>query len=83
MEKTYRFWGYFLLILIPLTFAGFYKTYFVLFPNFGKNIDIYVHLYALIATICILMLICQPIHILNKKYSLHRKIGKLSFFVKQ
>lgn len=81
MEKTYRYLGYFLLILIPLTFAGFYKTYFNQFLHFDDNIDVYVHLHALIATIWILMLITQPIFILNRKYSLHRIIGKLSYFV--
>jgi len=81
MEKTYRYLGYYLIVLIPLTFAGFYKTYFSQFPNFGKNIDTYVHLHAFIATIWILMLIGQPLLILNNKYALHRLVGKLSFIV--
>ncbi len=62
-------------------FAGFYKTYFSQFPNFGVTIDVYVHLHAFIATIWIFMLIAQPVLILNKKYLIHRRIGKLSFVV--
>ncbi len=81
MEKTYKYLGYFLIVLIPLTFAGFYKTYFSQFPHFGENIDNYVHFHGFIASIWILMLITQPLLILNRKFKLHRIIGKLSFIV--
>lgn len=82
MEKTYKYLGYFLIALIPLTFAGFYKTYFGQFSHFDNDIDIFVHLHPFIASVWILMLIfCQPLLILNKKYALHRKLGKLSFVV--
>jgi hypothetical protein len=80
MEKTYRNLGYFLLILIPLTFLGFYKTYFIKFPTF-EDTSIYNQIHALIATIWILMLIVLPILILNKKHSIHKKIGKFSYIV--
>jgi len=30
MEKSYKYLGYFLVLLIPLTFIGFYRTYFSL-----------------------------------------------------
>ena len=81
MEKIYDNLGYFLLLLIPLTFAGFYKTYFAQFPDFDDNIDFYIHLHALIASIWILMLIAQPILIRNKNFKLHRTIGRLSYIV--
>lgn len=81
MEKAYKYLGYFLLLLIPLTFFGFYKTYFVQFPNFEENINIFIHLHAFIASIWILLLIVQPLLIINRKNQLHRKIGKLSYFV--
>lgn len=81
MEKAYKYLGYFLLLLIPLTFFGFYKTYFVQFPNFEENINIFIHLHAFIASIWILLLIVQPLLIINRKNKLHRKIGKLSYFV--
>ena len=81
MDKTYKYLGYFLLLLIPLTFLGFYRTYIVQFPNFKDDITIYTHMHAFIASIWILMLIIQPLLILKKKYSLHRTIGKLSFIV--
>ena len=81
MEKTYKYLGYYLLLLAPLVFAGFYKTYFSPFPNFDKNINGFVHLHAFIASVWILMLIVQPFLILNKKYGLHRTIGKGSYIV--
>lgn len=81
MEKAYRNLGYFLLLLIPLTFLGFYKTYFVQFPNFEENINIFIHLHALIASIWILLLIVQPLLIINRKNKLHRKLGMLSYII--
>ena len=81
MDRTYKYLGYFLLLLIPLTFAGFYKTYFEPFPNFGKNIDVYIHIHTVIASLWIAILIVQPFLIVNKKIALHRSIGKLSYVV--
>ena len=81
MDRTYKYLGYFLLLLIPLIFAGFYRSYFQPFPNFGANITVFVHLHAFIASIWVLLLIVQPFLILNKKNALHRKVGKLSYFV--
>ena len=81
MEKAYRNLGYFLLLLLPLTFFGFYKTYFVQFPDFEDNITLFVHLHAVIAAIWILLLIVQPLLIINRKNRLHRKLGKLSYII--
>jgi len=81
MEKKYRYLGYFMLVLIPLIFAGFYKTYIEQIPNFGERITSFIHIHAAIATIWISMLIAQPFLILNKKFALHRAIGKLSYIV--
>lgn len=81
MEKAYKNLGYFLLLLIPLAFLGFYKTYFVQFPNFEETITTFIHIHAFIASIWILLLIVQPLLIANRKNKLHRKIGKLSYIV--
>lgn len=81
MEKKYRYLGYFMLVLIPLIFAGFYKTYIEQIPNFGERINSFIHIHAAIAAIWISMLIAQPFLILNKKFALHRTIGKLSYIV--
>ena len=81
MEKAYKNLGYFLILLIPLTFIGFYKTYFQQFPTFEKNIDVFIHLHAVIASFWILMLIVQPILISNKKIRLHKELGKISYII--
>jgi len=82
MDKSYKYLGYFLLLLIPLTIAGFFKTYIVQFPNnFKPNNNWFIHLHAIIATVWILMLIVQPFLILNRKFAIHRTIGKLSYIV--
>lgn len=69
------------MLLVPLTFLGFYKTYFIQFPDFEDNITGYIHVHAFIASLWILMLIVQPILILNKKNHLHKRLGKLSYIV--
>ena len=81
MEKSYRLLGYILLALIPLTFIGFYKTYFVHFFNFRDSIETLVHVHAFIASMWILTLIIQPILILNKKNKIHKTIGKISYLL--
>ena len=81
MEKAYKKLGYFFLLMIPLIFLGFYKSYFVQFPNFEENITTFIHLHALISSIWIILLIVQPFLIANKKHQLHRKLGKLSYVV--
>ena len=79
MEKSYKYLGYFLILLIPLAFAGFYKTYIVQFPHFDKKIDLFIHLHAFIASVWIFMLIVQPLLVLKKQLPLHRVIGKFSY----
>lgn len=81
MDRTYKYLGYFFLLLIPLMFAGFYKSYIQPFPDYDKNINALVHLHAFIASVWILMLIVQPFLIFNKRLALHRKIGKLSYII--
>ena len=81
MDRTYRYLGYYMLLLIPLIFAGFYKSYFQPFPNFDANINVFTHVHGLIASVWVLMLIVQPFLIFNKKNALHRKVGKLSYVI--
>ncbi len=80
MEKAYKNLGYFLILLIPFTFLGFYKTYFIQFPTF-KETNTFIHVHAAIASIWILMLIAQPLLIRNRKNKLHKKIGKISYIL--
>ena len=79
MENNYKYVGYFFILLIPLTFIGFYKSYFESFPIFNENISFWHHLHAVIASLWILMLIIQPLLIHYKKFHLHKSLGKISY----
>jgi hypothetical protein len=80
MEKAYKNLGYFLILLVPFTFLGFYKTYFNQFPLFEETTT-YIHIHAVIASFWVMILIAQPILIRRKKYKLHKQIGKISYLV--
>ncbi|MBC2846346.1 hypothetical protein [Winogradskyella flava] len=81
MEKAYRNIGFVFLLFIPLTFLGFYKTYFVLSPEFEGTVDMHTHLHAFIASIWMTLLITQPLLIRFKNFKLHRFFGKISYVV--
>lgn len=81
MEKEYKNIGFIFLLFIPLTFLGFYKTYFVLSPEFAGTVDSYTHIHAFVASIWITLLITQPLLIRFKNFKLHRFFGKISYFV--
>lgn len=81
MEKEYKNIGFIFLLFIPLTFLGFYKTYFVLSPEFVGTVDGYTHIHAFTASLWITLLIVQPLLIRFKKFSLHRTFGKISYLV--
>jgi hypothetical protein len=81
MEKAYRNLGYFFLLLIPLVFAAFYKSYIVKFPSFGANYDYRIHIHAFFASVWVFILIVQPFLIVNKKMQWHRAVGKLTYII--
>ncbi|MCB0655618.1 MAG: hypothetical protein KDC57_05745 [Saprospiraceae bacterium] len=81
MEKAYRNLGFLFLLLLPLTFLGFYKTYFIHFPQFSDQITPFMHSHAAIACVWISMLIAQPLFIRYRKLKWQRRIGKWSYFV--
>ncbi len=81
MEKSYKYLGYFFLLLIPLVIAGFYKTYIVQFPTFEKVKHNFIHVHAAIAIVWLTLIIVQPFLIANKKLQWHRNVGKLSYVI--
>ena len=81
MEKHYRNIGNLILLLIPLTILGFYKTYFIKFTDFDEHIDFFIHLHAFIAFLWILLLGIQPLLIRNQRYNLHRLLGKTTYYL--
>lgn len=79
MERSYRYLGYFLLLLLPLIALAFHQSYGSKFPNFEPGFDPFIHVHAILATLWVAMLISQPFLIANGKIEWHRKIGKLSY----
>ena len=80
MEKAYRTSSYLFIAVLLMVFAGFYKTYFGLFPDF-EGITTALHSHAVIVLVWMGILIVQPFLIRGKKLELHRLIGKLSYVV--
>lgn len=73
--------GYYAIGLIILAFLGFWPTYFSKFFDGTANFSFYFHFHFAMASTWIALLILQPILIRNKKFSVHRRIGKLSFII--
>lgn len=80
MEKKYLNVGFVFLLLIPITFLGFYRNYFSKFSDF-YDINFYIHVHAFIALSWLFLLITQPFLIRSRKYGSHRKLGKISYFI--
>ena len=72
--------GFFFIGVLIVTLLGFYPSYFAHFPMF-EGFSWAFHFHAFFATLWIVMLITQAFLIRSKKYNLHRKIGKASYFV--
>lgn len=75
MFPRYTWW---LLLLVPVTFFGFYPSYFKVI---GTGIPEVFHLHAAFMMLWILLAITQPLLIAWKKTRVHRFIGKISYFI--
>ncbi len=71
---------YFFVFLLLISFAGFYKTYLVKFPDFDGFTWAH-HFHGVIMLTWIIMLIAQPIFIRTKNFRLHRIVGKASYVI--
>jgi hypothetical protein len=80
MEKAYKNITLFFITITVIVFIGFYKTYFVFFPDF-EGFKMFYHVHAFLMTLWLLVLIVQPILINKRKYKWHRAIGKLSYIL--
>jgi hypothetical protein len=80
IEKSYKYLGYFLMLLAPLVIVGFWRTYFSQYPEF-KNILKVHHFHAAAASAWIGLLIVQPILIQARQLRWHKIVGKFSYFL--
>jgi hypothetical protein len=81
VERQYKNLGYFLLILVVLVAAGFYKPYFSLIPNFDASITPLVQVHAVLLLSFVALLVAQPLLIRNRQRRLHADLGKLTYFL--
>lgn len=73
--------GSFSFLLIILAAIGFWPSYLSQLGVTQKTISFYFHFHALVVSAWILLLILQPILIINGNNRLHRILGKLSYGV--
>ncbi|MCX6205790.1 MAG: hypothetical protein NTZ19_06030 [Bacteroidetes bacterium] len=71
---------YFFIFLLFISFAGFYKTYLIKFPNFDGFTWAH-HFHGAVMLTWIFILIAQPIFIRTNRIKWHRFVGKASYFV--
>jgi hypothetical protein len=67
-----------LLALVPITFFGFYPSYFSKSP---VEVPLLIHLHSITMLIWLALAIAQPWLIHKNKLTLHRTIGKLSYLL--
>lgn len=80
MEKIYKNSHYLFIAVLLMAIAGFWRSYFGKIPSFN-GVSGLMHFHAVMVLSWLGVLIAQPILILNKKIELHRKIGRISYFV--
>jgi hypothetical protein len=69
---------WFLVLLIPFTFFGFYASYF---SKIRSGFSVVFHAHAFFMILWVAMAIIQPVLIKQKKIYLHKIIGKISYFI--
>jgi hypothetical protein len=81
MERQYKNLGYFLLVLVAFVAVGFYKPYFALIPNFDPSITPLVQIHAILLMGFVVLLVAQPLLIRFKQRGLHKRLGRLTYFL--
>lgn len=80
MENKINILLFFFVFVVIISLAGFFNSYLKFFPDFSKFPAV-IHIHFLAFSAWFLLLITQPILIKTKKINLHRKVGKLSYFL--
>jgi hypothetical protein len=80
METPYKNLSYFFASIFILAIIGFFNSYFGLFPHFTGLPDM-AHLHFLGWLLWFSLLIIQPLLIRFNKLSVHRFLGKFSYFL--
>lgn len=80
MEKKHKILIVFFALIMIVSFAGFYSSYWSKFPRLGefKNL-IHVHFAAF--SCWLFLIVIQPILIMKKKFKLHSQLGRFSYLL--
>ncbi len=70
----------FFIAVAVISMAGFFNSYLKFFPDF-ERFPFIIHIHFFAFSIWFALLIIQPILIRKKKFALHRKLGKVSYFI--
>ena len=74
--------GYYFVGLLVLAFLGFWNKYFSrFFTDHNADYSFYFHFHAVMMILWVILLIAQPLLIQKKKIELHRRIGKITYFL--
>ena len=79
-DKTYHKSHYIFTGLAIICFLGFYKTYFGSIASFSST-KLVVHCHAVTVTLWLFILIVQPIFIVQKKITIHKFLGRLTYYL--
>lgn len=80
METKNKILILFFIAVVAISLSGFFNSYIRFLPNADRfALVIHIHFFAFLCWFA--LLIAQPMLIKQKKYQLHRKIGKLSYFI--
>ena len=77
-DLAYRNAGFFVLLLLAFVVWGFYQSYFSQFPAF-PNITTVQHWHGGLLLVWFTLLIVQPFLIKYRSYTLHRRLGRVSY----
>ncbi len=80
MERRILLINIFSVFVVVLSLAGFYSSYISHFPKFSdfKGL-IHIHFFSFCCWFALIVI--QPILIRKKQYELHKKLGRLSYFL--
>lgn len=80
MERKTSLLIYIPIFIVGLSLAGFYQSYLSHFPMFLDFKElIHIHFFAFCCWFALILI--QPILIRKKQYELHKKLGRLSYFL--
>ncbi|MDQ7960904.1 hypothetical protein [Flavobacterium lindanitolerans] len=81
MERKSQILILFFVTVAAISLAGFFNSYIRFLPDDMDRFPLVIHVHFSAFACWFALLIVQPILIKQEKYSLHRKIGKLSYFI--